>query len=61
MEPNCLTLKLADSHSISTRETVELHVRIQTREALVQFHVVDNLAYPIILGCTFLRHERIIL
>jgi hypothetical protein len=36
-------------------------VRIQTREALVHFHVVDNLAYPIILGCTFLRHERIIL
>jgi len=61
MEPNCLTLKLADSHSISTRGTVELHVRIQTREALVQFNVVDNLAYPIILGCTFLRHERIIL
>jgi hypothetical protein len=24
MEPNCLTLKLADSHSISTRGTVEL-------------------------------------
>jgi hypothetical protein len=61
MAPNCLTLKLADSHSISTRGTVELHVRIQTREALVQFHIVDNLAYPIILGCTFLRQERIIL
>ncbi len=61
MEPNCLTLKLADSHSISTRGTVELHVRIQTREVLVQLHVVDDLVNPIILGCNFLRHERIIL
>jgi hypothetical protein len=57
----CLILKLADNHSITTKGSVNLRVGTQAREMEVTMHIVDNLANPIILGCDFLRKEKIIL
>ena len=51
VHPGCLTLKLADNHSITTKGSVNLRVCIPAREMEVPMHIVDNLAYPIILGC----------
>ena len=61
VHPGCLTLKLTDSQSITTKGSVKLRVCIQAREMKVPMHIVDNLEYPIILGCDFLRKEKIIL
>ncbi len=61
VHPGCLTLKLADNHSITTKGSVNLLGSIQAQEMEVSMHIVDNLAYPIILGCDFLRKEKIIL
>jgi hypothetical protein len=40
---------------------VNLRVCIQAREMEGPMNIVDNLAYPIILGCDFLRKEKILL
>jgi hypothetical protein len=53
VHPGCLTLKLADNHSITTKGSVNLRVCIPAREMEVPMHIVDNLAYPIILCCDF--------
>jgi hypothetical protein len=61
VQPELLTLKLAENHSITTKGSIRLRVCIQGREVTVPLHIVDNLAYSIILGCDFLRKEKIIL
>ncbi len=61
VHPGCLTLKLADNHSITTKGSVNLRMCIQAREMEVPMHIVDNLAYPTILGFDFLRKEKKIL
>ncbi len=41
MQPELLTLKLADNHSITTKGSVRLRVCIQGREVTVPLHIVD--------------------
>ncbi len=56
-----LILKLANQQTISTAGYLELTMQIQTTEIYVPLFIVETLAYPIILGCEFLRKERLIL
>jgi hypothetical protein len=55
-----LILKLANQQTISTAGYVELRISIKDKEIVVPLFIVETLAYPIILGCEFLRKEQII-
>ncbi len=56
-----MILKLANQQTISTAGYLELTMQIQTKEIYVPMFIVETQAYPIILGCEFLRKERLIL
>jgi hypothetical protein len=56
-----LILKLANQQTIITAGYVELRISIKDKEKVVPLFIVETLAYPIMLGCEFLRKEQIIL
>ena len=50
-----LNLKLADENYIKTQGCTTLRIQLMNRLWDIDVHVVPQLAYPIILGCDFLR------
>jgi heterodisulfide reductase subunit B len=48
VHPGCLTFKLADTYSVTTKGSVKLRVCKQAREMKVPMHIVDNLIYSIV-------------
>ena len=49
-----ITLKLVNNDTTSTKGVVKLSLKIGQKEVEVQLFLVEELAYPIILGCDFL-------
>ena len=55
-----MTLKLANQQTINTIGRVDIDINLGTRNISVNLLIVKQLAYPVILGCEFLRREKIL-
>ena len=53
-----LNLRLADENLIKTRGCLTLPIKIMNQFWNIDVHIVPQLAYPIILGCDFLRTNK---
>ena len=57
--PASLILRLANQQTITTLGKVTIQIKIVERIFSVDMFIVDQLAYPLILGCEFLRNNSI--